>query len=64
VLLATGLGLSAFVGGEGAIPILVNWREIALVGGSLVLMVTIAGAASTWLARRAQAVDALRLGGD
>jgi len=64
VLLATGLGLSAFVGGEGTIPILVNWREIALVGGSLVIMVTIAGAASTWLARRAQAVDALRLGGD
>jgi putative ABC transport system permease protein len=64
VLLATGLGLSAFVGAEGPIPILVNWREIALVGGSLVMMVTIAGAASTWLARRAQAVDALRLGGD
>lgn len=64
VLLATGLGLSAFVGGEGAIPILVNWRELALVGGALVIMVTIAGAASTWLARRAQAVDALRLGGD
>ena len=64
VLLATGLGLSAFVGGEGTIPILVNWREIAFVGGSLVIMVTIAGAASTWLARRAQAVDALRLGGD
>ena len=64
VLLATGLGLSTFVGAQGTIPILVNWREIALVGGSLIIMVTIAGAASTWLARRAQAVDALRLGGD
>jgi putative ABC transport system permease protein len=64
VLLATGLGLSAFSGAQGETPILVNWREIALIGGSLVIMVTIAGAASTWLARRAQAVDALRLGGD
>jgi putative ABC transport system permease protein len=64
VLLATGLGLSAFVGDEEAIAISVSWGEIALVGGSLVMMVTIAGAASTWLARRARAVDALRLGGD
>lgn len=64
VLLATGLGLSAFVGGEGAIAISVSWGEIALVGGSLVIMVTIAGAASTWLARQARAIDALRLGGD
>jgi putative ABC transport system permease protein len=64
VLLATALGLSAFVGAEGAIPIMVNWGEIAVVGGSLVVVVTIAGGASTWLARRAGAVDALRLGGD
>jgi putative ABC transport system permease protein len=64
VLLATGLGLSAFTGGEGTFAIHVSWAEIALVGGSLVMMVTIAGAASTWLARRARAVDALRLGGD
>jgi putative ABC transport system permease protein len=64
VLLATGLGLSAFIGAEGTLTIDVNWAEIALVGGALVMMVTIAGIASTWLARRAQAIDALRLGGD
>jgi ABC-type lipoprotein release transport system permease subunit len=64
VLLATGLGLSAFIGGEGALAVNVDWTEIALVGGALVMMVTIAGAASTWLARRTQAIDALRLGGD
>jgi hypothetical protein len=64
VLLATSLGLSAFVGAEGTLAINVSWVEIALVGGALVMMVTIAGIASTWLARRAQAIDALRLGGD
>lgn len=64
VLLATSLGLSAFVGAEGTLAINVSWVEIALVGGALVIMVTIAGIASTWLARRAQAIDALRLGGD
>jgi putative ABC transport system permease protein len=64
VLLATSLGLSAFVGAEGTLAITVSWIEIAVVGGALVMMVTIAGIASTWLARRAQAIDALRLGGD
>ena len=64
VLLATGLGLGAFVGTEGALGIVVNWVEIAFVGAALVMMVTIAGGASTWLARRTQAIDALRLGGD
>jgi hypothetical protein len=63
-MLATGLGLSAFTGAAGAIAINVSWGEIALVGGSLIMMVTIAAAASTWLARRARAIDALRLGGD
>ena len=64
LLLATGLGLSAFIGAQGAFAIEVNWAEIAIVGGALVMMVTIAGGASTWLARRTQAIDALRLGGD
>jgi putative ABC transport system permease protein len=64
VLLASGLGLSAFIGAEATFAIDVNWGEIALVGGALVMLVTIAGLASTWLARRAQAIDALRLGGD
>jgi putative ABC transport system permease protein len=64
VLLATGLGLGAFIGGDGALMINVDWAQIALVGGALVIMVTIAGIASTWLARRTQAIDALRLGGD
>ncbi|MEP7041381.1 MAG: FtsX-like permease family protein, partial [Chloroflexota bacterium] len=64
VLLAASLGLSAFVGAEGPLAINVSWLEIGLVGGALVMVVTIAGIASTWLARRAQAIDALRLGGD
>jgi putative ABC transport system permease protein len=63
-LLASGLGLSAFIGAEATFAIDVNWAEIALVGGALVMLVTIAGLASTWLARRAQAIDALRLSGD
>ena len=63
-LLAAGLGLEAFIGPNTVFTIQVEWQEIALVGLALVGLVTIAGAASTWLARRSQAVDALRLGGE
>jgi putative ABC transport system permease protein len=64
VLLAPGLGLAAFVGPDARFAISIAWGEIALIGAALVIMVTIAGATSTWLARRTRAVDALRLGGD
>ena len=63
-LLATGLGLEAFIGPNAVFSIQVEWGEIALVGLALIGLVTIAAGASTWLARRGQAVDALRLGGE
>lgn len=64
ILLAAGLGLEAFIGPNTVFTIQVAWGEIALVGLALIGLVTIAAAASTWLARRGQAVDALRLGGE
>ena len=64
ILLSAGLGLEAFIGPNTVFTIQVEWGEIALVGLALIGLVTIAGAASTWLARRGQAVDALRMGGE
>ena len=63
-MLAPGLGLATFIGPEAVFGINVEWAEIALVGVALVMMVAIAGATSSWLARRSRAVDALRVGAD
>ena len=63
-LLTPGLGLGVFIGSTDAVDIQVAWSEIALIGAALGLTVTIGVAATIRLAPRAQAVDALRLGGD
>jgi len=61
-LLESSLGLGAFIGPEAAFRVHVDWAGITLVGGSLMILVAVAIGASTWLARRARAVDALRAG--
>ncbi len=61
-LLEGSLGLGAFIGPEIAFRIHVDWPGIALVGLALIVVVAVAIAASTWLARRARTVDALRVG--
>jgi len=63
-LLAPGLGLEIFIGPDSVFVLRVAWEEIALIGATLALTVTIGVAATIWLAPRAQAVDALRLGGE
>ena len=61
-LLEGSLGLEAFIGPEVPFRIHVDWAGIALVAFSLIMVVAIAIAISTWLARRARTVDALRVG--
>jgi putative ABC transport system permease protein len=63
-LLGPGLGLSSFVGSEVAVTLRVDWPALAAVSIGLVLVVTLAIAFSTWISRRARAVDALRIGDD
>jgi putative ABC transport system permease protein len=61
-LLESSLGLGAFIGPEVPFRIYVDWRGIAIVGGSLIIVVAVAIASSTWLARRTRPVEALRAG--
>ena len=61
-LLESSLGLDAFVGGPAPYRVHVDWAAIALVGAGLLVVVAVAIGTSTWLARRARAIEALRVG--
>ena len=61
-LLESSLGLDAFVGGLAPYRVHVDWAAIALVGSALLVVVAVAIGMSTWLARRARAIEALRVG--
>jgi putative ABC transport system permease protein len=63
VLLAPGMGLSAFAGG-GALGLRVDWWVVGLVSLALAAVVALAIGFGTWAARRARAADALRFGDD
>lgn len=62
ILLEQSLGLDAFIGSGSAFNVALDWTGIAGVAGILLLVVAGAVVASTWLARRAPVVDALRVG--
>jgi putative ABC transport system permease protein len=64
MLLAPALGLSAFAGAERQVALTVDWSAVALMSGALLVVVAGAIAVSTWMARRANAADALRIGDD
>ncbi|HEX2193368.1 MAG TPA: FtsX-like permease family protein [Candidatus Limnocylindria bacterium] len=64
VLLAPSLGLAAFAGTERALAVTVDWIGVALMSVALLVVVAVAIGAATWLARRARAADALRIGDD
>lgn len=64
LLLSPALGLSAFAGTERAIALTVDWGAVAIMSGALLAVVSAAIAISTWMARRARAADALRIGDD
>jgi len=61
-LLESSLGLGAFIGPEVPFRIHVEWGAIATVAVSLIIVVAVAIAVSTWLARRAPPIEALRAG--
>ncbi|HSK52293.1 MAG TPA: FtsX-like permease family protein [Clostridia bacterium] len=62
LLLESSLGLDAFMGSGTAYRVRLDWSGIAGVALALAGVVAVAIVASTWLARRAPAVDALRAG--
>jgi len=64
LLLAPALGLSAFAGAESQVALTVDWSAVAVMSGALLAVVAVAIAVSTWIARRANAADALRIGDD
>jgi putative ABC transport system permease protein len=64
LLLSPSLGLSAFAGTERAIALSVDWPTVGLMSLGLLVVVSAAIAVSTWMARRASAADALRIGDD
>jgi hypothetical protein len=64
LLLGPALGLSAFAGTDAALDLAVDWQAIGLLAGGLLAVVLVAIGLSTWLARRAQTTDALRIGDD
>jgi putative ABC transport system permease protein len=63
-LLGPTLGLSAFAGTDAALDLTVDWASVALLSGMLIGVVALAIALSTWISRRTQAMDALRIGDD
>jgi putative ABC transport system permease protein len=62
-LLAPGMGLSAFAGGE-TLGLRIDWWVVGLVSLGLAAVVALAIGVGTWAARRARAADALRFGDD
>ena len=64
LLLSPSLGLSAFAGTEREVALTVDWAAVAIMSAGLLVVVSVAIGLSTWMARRARAADALRIGDD
>jgi putative ABC transport system permease protein len=64
LLLSPSLGLSAFAGTEREVALTVDWAAVAIMSAGLLVLVSVAIGLSTWMARRARAADALRIGDD
>lgn len=62
LLLESTLGLDAFLGGATQYRVSLHWTGVAAVAALLTVVVALAIAASTWLARRVPLADALRAG--
>ena len=62
LLLESTLGLDAFLGGSTRYRVVLDWAGVAVVAALLVLVVAVAIAVSTWLARRVSLSEALRVG--
>jgi len=60
-LIEPGLGLGRFIGPEATVALQVDWPSIALVSAGLVAVVAVTVVGSTWLARRTDVGQVLRL---
>jgi putative ABC transport system permease protein len=60
-LIEPGLGLGRFIGPEATVALQVDWSSIALVSAGLVAVVAVTVVGSTWLARRTDVGQVLRL---
>ncbi|HEX6139122.1 MAG TPA: FtsX-like permease family protein, partial [Candidatus Limnocylindria bacterium] len=63
-LLGPSLGLASFAGAAGGIGLSVDWASVALLAAGLLGVVGLAVGISSWAARRAGTMDALRIGDD
>jgi putative ABC transport system permease protein len=64
LFLAPSLGLPALAASQRQLDLAVDWWSVAAMSAMLLVVVSAAIAVSTWLARRARAADALRIGDD
>jgi len=64
VLVLPSLGLGAFAGTSGPVPLFVDAIGLAMLVVGLLGVVTVAVVAGSWLSRRARLVNALRMGED
>jgi hypothetical protein len=61
-LLEPGLGLGAFAGSAAAVRLHVDWAAVAIIGATVAAVVVAMVVASSWLARRREPAQALRIG--
>jgi len=61
-LLEPGLGLAAFIGPDATVALEVDWPQIAAVSAGLVAVVAVTVVGASWLSRRTDVGQALRLG--
>ena len=61
-LVAPGLGLAAFIGPAASVSLQVDWIAVAAIAATVLIVIGVTVAASSWLARRFEPAQALRIG--
>ena len=57
-----GLGLDAYIGRAVPVRLQIDWVAVAIIAGTVVGVIVLMVAASSWLARRLEPAEALRIG--
>jgi ABC-type antimicrobial peptide transport system permease subunit len=57
-----GLGLDAYIGRAVPVRLHIDWVAVAAIAGTVVGVIVVMVAASSWLARRLEPAEALRIG--
>jgi putative ABC transport system permease protein len=61
-LLAPGLGLGAFIGPAASVRLQIDWPAVASIAALVLVVIVVMVGASSWLARRLEPAQALRVG--